>query len=334
MIDKSMTLSRYVLEEQRRQPGGGVDMPGIIGQIALAGKIFSQALRRAALEGMLGATGAVNVQGEATKKLDAFGHQTMLDVFEHLGLVSALVSEEAEEAAIITGGPNAKYVVCTDPLDGSSNSDINGPVGTIFGVYRRLTDGGAAKNTDLLRRGSEQIAAGYIMYGPSTVFVYTTGKGLNGFTLDTNIGEFVLSHPEMKCPEAGHYYSGNLGNANEWQPNIRKYLEYLTETDKATRRPYSLRYTGALVADIHRTILEGGIYIYPADTKHSTGKLRLLYECAPLGLVLEQAGGAASTGRERILDLKAENIHQRVPIAIGSRADVALYDRFTRDGRA
>ncbi len=334
MIPTGMTLSRHVLEEQRRGKGSDVDLPVLLAQLGFAGKIFSHELRRAALAGMLGLTGESNVQGEATKKLDVFGNETVVDAFAHTGLVAAIVSEEEDEPHRLAEGPSARYILCVDPLDGSSNSDINGSVGTIFGIYRRAGAGGKAVLDDMLRRGVEQAAAGYIMYGTSTIFAYTTGHGLNAFTLDHDVGEFILSHPDMKCPEAGHYYSGNLGNAPDWHPNIRKYLAYLTENDKATRRPYSLRYAGALVADVHRCLLEGGIYIYPADTKHESGKLRLLYECAPLAWVVEQAGGAATTGSERILDIRASSIHQRVPIAIGSRADVALYERFVRDGHA
>jgi len=334
MTTKPTTLGRFIRDSYAGKEAEGAEMHAILMQLAHAGKIFASALQRAALEGMLGYTGADNVQGEATKKLDLFGNETVVEAFAPTGLVAAIVSEEEPEPHHLAEGPKARYVISVDPLDGSSNSDINGAVGTIFGIQRRKTTEGKATKEDMLRRGSEQVAAGYVMYGPSTIFVYTTGSGTNGFTLDTSIGEFLLSHPKMKCAEKGKYYSSNLGNAPQWTASLRKYLDHMTQTDKATGRPYSLRYVGALVADVHRSLLEGGIYFYPADSKHETGKLRLLYECAPLAFVVEQAGGAASTGTGRILDIQAASIHQRVPIAIGSRADVALYERFVREGHA
>ena len=340
MPGREMTLGRHVFETLKGSDRGSEierdkgEMHALLAQLAWAGKIFANELGRAALEGMLGYTGSENVQGEATKKLDLFGNETVVEAFKHSGLVATIVSEEEVEPHHLAEGPRARYIVSVDPLDGSSNSDINGAVGTIFGIQRRVTTSGRATKEDMLRKGTEQVAAGYILYGPSTIFVYTTGAGVNGFTLDRGIGEFVLSHPKMTCPERGKYYSGNLGNAPQWTASLRKYLDHMTETDKVTGRPYSLRYVGALVADVHRSLLEGGIYFYPADSKHETGKLRLLYECAPLAFVVEQAGGAATTGLGRILDIQATSIHQRVPIAIGSKADVALYDRFARDGHA
>ena len=218
----------------------------------------------------------------------------------------------------------------TDPLDGSSNTDIDGAVGTIFGIYPRAGSGPVDEARDLLRKGSEQIAAGYVLYGPATVLVYTAGDGAFGFTLDEDRGEFVLTHDRIRCPARGHYYSANLGHIREWHRGIRKYIEYLTERDPATGRPYSLRYVGALVADLHRSLIEGGLYFYPADEGHANGKLRLLYECAPLGFVIEQAGGRASTGTQRILEVRAGAIHQRVPFVIGSAEDVELYESFMR----
>jgi fructose-1,6-bisphosphatase I len=334
MSTHAMTLARHVIEGQRQHPTAVGELSTLLMQLSFVGKIFSREMRRAALVGMLGLTGERNVQGEATKRLDVFGNETVVEAFAYTGLVAAIVSEEEDVAHHLSGGPEAKYILCVDPLDGSSNSDINGAVGTIFGIYRRVTEDEHESNADLLRKGREQVAAGYVLYGPSTVFVYTTGNGVNGFTLDHDIGEFLLSHPDIQCPQRGHYYSANLGNAPDWHLNVQKYLNYLTEHDKATNRPYSLRYTGALVADLHRTLLEGGIYVYPADSKHEHGKLRLLYECAPLAFVVEQAGGCASTGAQRILDVEADSIHQRVPFAIGSAGDMAVYEKFVRDGCA
>src|SRR5260370_37800626 len=228
----------------------------------------------------------------------------------------------------ITSSSGAEYVLCIDPLDGSSNTDINGAPGTIFGIYEKKS--GTEITEQTLRKGSEQIAAGYVMYSTSTVLVYTSGHGVYGFTLDRDLGEFLLSHDNIRCPVRGRYYSANVGRFYEWHSELRAYIEYLTDHDPANKRPYSLRYSGALVADLHRSLVEGGIYFYPADAQHKNGKLRLLYECAPLAFVVDQAGGSASTGVQRILDLKAESIHQQVPFAIGSAADAALYEHFFR----
>jgi fructose-1,6-bisphosphatase I len=291
-------------------------------------------MRRAALVGQLGLVGEKNATGDAQKKLDVFSNTTVVEAFVETGLVAALVSEEMEEVHHVTGESNARYVICIDPLDGSSNTDINNAVGTIFGIYRRVTIGPKSGVEDVLRQGSEQVAAGYVMYGTSTLLVYSSGHGVDGFTLDHDLGEFLLSHPHIRCPVRGRTYSANLGHANEWEPNIRKLIAHLGESDPATQRPYQLRYTGALVADVHRSLLEGGFYFYPADAAHAGGKLRLLYECAPLAYVVEQAGGRASTGRERILDVRAEAIHQRLPLVMGSAGDVALYEQFVASGAA
>jgi fructose-1,6-bisphosphatase I len=218
-----------------------------------------------------------------------------------------------------------------DPLDGSSNTDINGSVGTIFGVYRRTGDPDIA--AEFRRRGAEQVFAGYIMYSTSTLLVYTMGHGVYGFTLDRDLGEFLLSHDNIQCPTRGKAYSSNVAHLPEWSPNIQRYIAYLNEHDPATHRPYSLRYTGALVADLHRCLVEGGLYFYPPDPGHRQGKLRLLYECAPLAFIVENAGGAATNGVQRILDVQGDSIHQRSPLAIGSKEDVELYDRFFIDGR-
>jgi fructose-1,6-bisphosphatase I len=325
-----MTLSRHILESQREHPRARGELSVVLLQLAFAGKIFSHALRRAALTGQLGMTGGHNVQGEATKKLDVFGNQTMVEAFAHSELVAALVSEEMDEPRQIACGKRASYVLCVDPLDGSSNSDVNGVVATIFGVYRPARDAGAPAAVARLRSGRDQVAAGYIMYGPSTVFVYTTGAGVHGFTLDHDIGEFLLTHPDIRCPLQGPYYAVNLANLPDWDEGTQAYIRHLVA---GSDRTYSLRYSGALVADIHRSLLDGGIYLYPADRHHPDGKLRLAYECAPLAFVVEQAGGAASTGLSSVLDTPFESIHQRVPFAAGSRNDVARFEPYLRDGR-
>ncbi|MBI3328921.1 MAG: class 1 fructose-bisphosphatase [Nitrospinae bacterium] len=332
MSTQGITLQRHVLELQHTHPHLVGEVLTVLTQVAFAAKIISREMRRAALVGKLGLVGEKNPTGDAQKKLDVFGNETIVGAFAETGLVAAIVSEELDEAKHIVGGRDAKYVLCVDPLDGSSNTDINGPVGTIFGIYRRVTTGPHETARDLLRKGSEQVAAGYAMYGPSTILVYTCGDGVTGFTLDLDLGEFLLSHENIRCPPQGHYYSANLGHYHEWHPNIQQFVEYVTGHDPATHRPYSLRYTGALVADVHRSLLEGGLYFYPPDMEHKEGKLRYLYECAPLALVVEQAGGQASTGTQRILDMRAESIHQRVPLVLGSTEDVARYETFVRDG--
>jgi fructose-1,6-bisphosphatase I len=330
MSVRAKTLDRHIREEEREHPGATGELSILLEQLAYAAKILSREMRRAALVGQLGLVGDTNATGDAQKKLDLFGNKTVVDAFVGTGLVAAIVSEELEETQHAASGSHACYVLCIDPLDGSSNTDINGIVGTIFGIYRRVTSDPRASLEDVLRQGSEQVAAGYVMYGPSTLLVYTSGRGVNGFTLDHDIGEFLLSHPDIRCPARGRTYSVNLGHLQEWHPGIRKLIRHLGEADAATHRPYSLRYTGALVADVHRCLIEGGFYCYPADAAHPNGKLRLLYECAPLAFVVEHAGGRASTGTERILDLQAHSIHQRVPFVIGSPEDVSLYERFYR----
>lgn len=332
MSTQAKTLARHILEEQQLHPEAAGELSILLEQVAFAAKILSREMRRAALVGQLGLIGDKNATGDAQKKLDVFGNTTVVEAFVETGLVAAIVSEEMEETEHVPGRGDARYVICIDPLDGSSNTDINGAVGTIFGIYRRLTNGPQDGLEDVLRKGSDQVAAGYVMYGPSTVLVYSSGHGVNGFTLDHDIGEFLLSHANIRCPARGHTFSANLGHLNEWHPNIRQFIQHLGEADADSHRPYSLRYTGALIADVHRGLLEGGFYCYPGDASHPNGKLRLLYECAPLAYVVEQAGGRASTGSERILDIQAESIHQRLPLVIGSAVDVALYEQFVERG--
>ena len=325
-----ITLDRHLKDATGAGRGLPPGLPALLTALATAARTLSRQVRRAALSGSLGYSGDTNVTGDSQKKLDLIGDETMLEAAASSGVVAAVVSEELKGAKLLDERAEAHTILCIDPIDGSSNTDINGSVGTIFGIYPRAGAGTVDEGRDLLRRGSEQIAAGYVMYGPATVLVYTAGDGVFGFTLDEDTGEFVLTHERIRCPERGHYYSANLGHFREWHPGIRKYIEHLTERDKASGRPYSLRYVGALVADLHRSLLEGGLYFYPADEGHANGKLRLLYECAPLAFVIEQAGGRASTGTQRILDVKASSIHQRVPFVIGSARDVELYETFMR----
>jgi len=322
-----MTLSRHIIAEEHRHTGTTGEFSSLLEQVAFAGKLLAREVNRAALVGQLGTAGEENATGDVQKKLDVIGNDIMMDAFGRSGLVAGIASEELEEAEMMSTAPEARYLLCMDPLDGSSNTDVNAPLGTIFGIFRRSSTG-PIKVDEFLQEGTKLVAAGYILYGTSTVLVYSVGRGVHGFTLDQSIGEFILSHENIRCPKAGNVYSANVGRHKDWEPGVQKYLDYVTERDKTSGRPHSLRYTGALVADLHRCLLDGGIYFYPSDPGNKNGKLRLLYECAPLGFVTEQAGGLASTGRARILEVKPESIHQRTPIAIGSADNVTLYEKF------
>jgi len=329
MTDFRLTLAQHV-----RSLG---DLAIVLDQLTLAGKVIARELARAALIGQLGTTGETNVQGETVKKLDVWANDVMVSALEATGLVCTLVSEEmAEPLHLAQHCARGRYIACFDPVDGSSNLDVNGIVGTIFSIRRHQGDGNDHVAADTLRPGTEQVAAGYIMYGPGTLLVYTNGAGVNGFTLDPTIGEFVRSHQGIRIPARGRTYSVNEGNSPRWDPSLRRYIEHLRATDVASGRPYTARYVGSLVADLHRTLLEGGIYLYPADARadgKATGKLRLLYEAAPMGFITEQAGGKASTGLERVLEIQPTAYHQRVPLLIGSPEDVTLAEEFISGGR-
>jgi fructose-1,6-bisphosphatase I len=323
-------LSHHLRQEQAAHPALTEELAALLVEIGLAGKIIAHEVSRAALTGRLGYTGETNVQGERVKQLDHWANSAMVDVLRRSGLACTLVSEELEKPLHVEEAcPASRYLVCFDPVDGSSNTDINGIVGTIFGV-RPSRGGRATHAADPLGPGTAQVAAGYVMYGPATVLVYTAGHGVHGLTLDTEIGEYVLTHPDLRIPPRGRTYSVNEGNWHRWGGEPREFIASLSGERDGTR-PYSLRYVGSLVADFHRTLLEGGIYLYPAEAGgRSEGKLRLLYEAAPLALVAEAAGGRASTGRERILDIVATEFHQRVPLWIGSPEEVARAESFHR----
>ncbi|HLC27380.1 MAG TPA: class 1 fructose-bisphosphatase [bacterium] len=334
MSRRGITLTRYIIEEQRGHPEATGEFTTLLAQIGLAAKMISRATTRAGLVDILGLTGEMNIHGEQVQKLDQYANQVFVSAFELSGLVSTLASEEMEEPLYLPEGyMQAKYVFLFDPLDGSSNIDVNGTIGSIFSVYRRVTEGVRGNLQDLLRRGSEQIAAGYVIYGSSTVLVYTSGNGVNGFTLDPGIGEFLLSHENLRIPARGNTYSANEGNYHKWHPEMRRFIDYLKAHDPAGGRPYSARYVGSLVADFHRTLLTGGVFLYPgekADSKNPAGKLRLLYEVAPMAFIAEHAGGRAITGTERILDIVPESLHQRIPVIIGSPEEVSLAEEFVR----
>jgi fructose-1,6-bisphosphatase I len=330
---QAIGLNRHLAREAEHLDAGATQLLALIGEMAFAAKILAREIRRAALVGKLGLVGEKNPSGDSQKKLDVYSNEVVVDAFRETGLVAAIVSEEMDELHTISCSDEAAYLLCVDPLDGSSNTDINGAVGTIFSFYRRQVTGACADCEGELREGAMLAAAGYVLYGPSTVLVYSFGEKVNGFTLDHDVGEFILSHEDIRCRARGCYYSTNLGRYHGWDENVRAYADHLIESDPASGRPYSLRYSGALVADLHRCLLEGGIYLYPADAGHPDGKLRLLYECAPLAFVVEAAGGHASTGRERILDLRSESLHQRAPLAIGSADDVGDFRKFVAEAK-
>lgn len=311
----------------------------LVQAMAAAGVRIADELARAALIGQLGTTGDTNVQGEKVKKLDLWANDVVVAALDGTGRACTLVSEEMEEirhSRERCGG--AGFVVCFDPVDGSSNLDVNGIVGTIFSILKKRGEGTEHARADVLQPGTAQAAAGYIIYGPSTLLVVTTGDGVHGFTLDRAGGAYVRTHPNVRMPARGRTYSINDGNFARWPDGVRRFVEHVRQIDEATGRPYTARYAGSLVTDVHRTLLEGGIYLYPEDApgsgKQTSGKLRLMYEASPMGMIVEQAGGAASTGRARVLDLVPTAPHQRVPLLIGSSQDVRLAEEFHAARRA
>ncbi len=329
MSAERVTLTRHILMQQQQHPGATGEFSILLSQIALAAKSISRRLRVAGLTGALGATDEINVQGEIVQQLDEISNDAFLESFAYGQLVSDMVSEEMDQPAQILGNTDrGKYVVFVDPLDGSSNIDVDVTIGSIFSIHRRPTGRGEALRKSLYLKGRDQVAAGYAVYGPNTMLVYTAGAGVHGFTLDPGIGDFFLSHGNIRVPSRGATYSINEGRRNDWLPETRHYVEYLQQRDKESGRPYSGRYVGSFVADFHRTLLKGGIFLYPADPGHGSGKLRLMYEAAPMALVIEQAGGRASNGRQPILDLVPQTLHQRTPLLIGSPEDVEQAESF------
>ena len=315
------TLDEFIIKRQLDFPYATGELSRLLRDIGLAAKIVNREVNKAGLVDILGTTGSTNVQGEEVKKLDVYANRRFIAALRLGCECCGIASEESEDVLIVDSelSRDAKYVVSMDPLDGSSNIDVNVSVGTIFSIYRRVSpSSGPCTLEDFLQKGSEQVAAGYVVYGSSTMMVYTTGHGVNGFTLDPSIGEFCLSHPDMQISKSGKTYSINQGNFISFPQGVKEYIRYCKEYDKATKRPYSLRYIGSMVADIHRNLITGGIFIYPATKDAPNGKLRLLYECNPMAFIVEQAGGKASDGFRRILDVKPQELHQRIPLFIGS----------------
>ena len=324
-----LSLPTHAFLEQISISGATGEFSRIMIQIALGGKLIARELRKAGLSHYRGSTGTFNVQGEEVQKLDERANEIFLEVFEHQELVSTLVSEEMEKPYLIKHADGkGKYAVFLDPLDGSSNIDVNAPLGSIFSIHRLSGEGYPISEEMLRKKGCEQIAAGYFLYGSSVLLMYTCGQGIRQFTLDQEAGEFFLSEENFKIPERGKFYSVNEGNHQKWTPGTQQFLRYLQELDSQTGRPYSGRYSGCLVADVHRVICKGGVYIYPGEIKKPEGKLRLMYEAAPLTFLVEQAGGVGSTGVKRINQLTPHALHQRVPLYIGSRDDVIKAEEF------
>ena len=319
-----VTIDRYIIEQERLYPEATGELSGILYDIALAAKMISNKVRRAGLVDILGAAGVDNVQGEEVQKLDAYANETIIKAMDHGGRLCAMASEEEPGIIPIPDGFRCgKYCLLFDPLDGSSNIDVNVPVGTIFSVVRKITRGSRGEMEDMLQPGRRQVAAGYILYGSSTMLVYTTGQGTHGFTYDPSIGEFLLSHPDIRLPSTPRYLSVNDAYEQHWDEPVKSLMRKYRGLED-NRRALNVRYVGSLVADFHRNLLGGGIFCYPANRKKPKGKLRLLYEANPLAFIVEQAGGAASDGTQRILDIQPTELHERTPLYIGSKAEVEL----------
>lgn len=333
---RQVTVVEHLLLRQKERPMASGRFTRLLTELILSAKIIDREVSKAGLLDVLGATGEVNIQGEVVQKLDDFANQVIIRRMERAGVLCAMVSEEnADFIGIPRQYPVGDYILIFDPLDGSANIDANVSIGTIFGIYRRTSfDQQAVSVSDLLQKGSMQVAAGYIIYGSSTMMVYTSGSGVHGFTLDPSVGEFLLSHPDIKIPERGRIYSVNEGYSSYWDEPTRNIVNYFKASDSATGRPYSTRYIGSLVSDFHRNLIYGGIFMYPADSRDArkpAGKLRLMCEAAPMAMIVEQAGGLATDGTQRIMDIEPQELHQRVPLFIGSKSDVEVVLKFYAD---
>ena len=332
------TLEQHLMSMQRRAVGATGDFTGLFASLSLAGKIISSQVNKAGLANILGLTGKTNVQGEEVKKLDIFAHDTIVSTIQQSGNVCIMSSEErAEPVRIDPKYPRGKYVLQFDPLDGSSNIDVNTTIGTIFSVHRRVSEGGGdGEMRDLLQPGKDIIAAGYIVYGSSSMFVYSSGHGVHGFTFDPSIGEFFLSHPDIRIPTRGEVYSVNEGHMRRFPDGVRNWARWLKRlpSEGGPDVDFSLRYIGSLVGDVHRTLLQGGVFAYPGTQEYPNGKIRLLYEASPIAFLMEQAGGRATDGTRRLLDIQPEELHQRTPIFVGSADDVADLEDFLSGKRS
>ena len=316
-----ITLGEFIIDKQQDFPEASGDLTLLLGAIRLAAKVVNREINKAGIADITGSTGNENIQGEVQQKLDLYANDKFKAALEARGEVCGIASEEEDEFISFDSerGYNSKYVLLMDPLDGSSNIDVNVSVGSIFSIYKRISPLGTPVTLDdFLQPGIKQVAAGYVIYGSSTMLVYTTGNGVHGFTCDPSLGVFYLSHENMKIPENGRIYSINEGNYLKFPLGVKKYLKYCQEIDETTDRPYTSRYIGSLVSDFHRNLLKGGIYIYPSTASSPKGKLRLLYECNPMAFLIEQAGGKALDGKQRIMEVKPTELHQRIPFFCGS----------------
>ena len=332
------TLEQFIIEQQRKFPHSTGAFSRLLRDISVAAKIVNRDMRRAGIVDIFGESGYVNVQGEIQQKMDALAHTEFVRALKRGGECCLIGSEEHAEAIPlkVNHGEDGKYIVLLDPLDGSSNIDVNVSVGTIFSVYRLPEAYDEPELEAVLQPGTSQVAAGYIVYGSSTTLVYTTGDGVNGFTLDPSIGEFLLSHPNVRTPKTSCIYSINEGHYNSWEDGLKRCIKWMQVEDMDTNRPYNTRYIGSFVSDFHRNLLKGGVYMYPATHKSPEGKLRLMYEANPMAMIVEQAGGRASDGHQRILEKRPTALHQRTPLFIGSEETVRLVEGFlceTGDGR-
>jgi fructose-1,6-bisphosphatase I len=334
---KLITLDEFTIQETRSFPNATGELSALLRDIGLACKMINKQVRKAGLVDILGKHGATNVQGEEQMKLDVYSNEALISVLKNSAECAGVASEENDDEVCFddTFSHNSKYVVLFDPLDGSSNIDVNASIGTIFSIYRRVSPlGQPVTKEDFLQPGNKLMAGGYVIYGSSTMMVYATRLGVNGFTLEPSIGEFCLSHPNIKCPEKGKIYSINQGNSSKYDDSLKAYLNYCMEINKEEGRPYSHRYIGSMVADMHRTLIKGGIFMYPADSSSPKGKLRLQYECNPMAFLMEAAGGMATNGHTNILDIVPSELHQRVPIFIGSKNMVKKAMEFVKQGEA
>lgn len=327
------TLDDFIIKRQKDYPEAKGEFSRLLHHIGTAAKMVGNKIRKAGLADILGRAGNINVQGEDQQKLDIYADEVFTSALLSSGECCGVASEENQNIITFTHefALKGKYIVCMDPLDGSSNIDVNVSVGTIFSIYRRISEkGSVVTDEDFLQKGTDQVAAGYIIYGSSTMLVYTTGNGVNGFTLDPSLGEFCLSHTDLKMPASGSLYSVNEGNYIKFPDGVKKYIKYCQERDPSTSRPYVSRYIGSLVSDFHRNLLKGGIYMYPSSEIYPRGKLRLVYECNPMALIAEQSGGKASDGYNRIMEIKPDSLHQKTPYFVGSVEMVNRVEEFIR----
>ncbi|MBW1669261.1 MAG: class 1 fructose-bisphosphatase [Deltaproteobacteria bacterium] len=334
------TITQHILNQQRENPQATGAFTNLLNELIVAAKVISREVNKAGLTDILGSTGEVNVQEEQVQKLDVLANRVIIERMQHIGELCCMGSEEVADLIEIPDKyPKGNYILVFDPLDGSSNIDVNVSIGTIFGIYRKISNepGVDYLLSDVLQPGIKQVAAGYFIYGSSTIMVYTTGNGVHGFTLYPSVGEFLLSHENIRIPEKGKIYSVNEGNYNYWDEKTRALVDYFKTKDKSSGRPYTSRYVGSLVADFHRNLLKGGIFMYPADLKDPkkpSGKLRLMVEANPLAMVVQQAGGYASDGHGPILEIQPKEFHQRTPLFIGSKHEVSLAEQFISGQRA